>query len=188
MMAGGRRNPGLAGEGARIQQQVRNAIQGAQNREAGKMFERQIEDACDHYRATGAADIEKTPEPIRQLGKKDGAGRFMACYEKRAQPDYKGTLEGGRSIVFEAKHTSTEKMEQKVVLEQQAQALDRHEKLGAACFVIVSFGLTDFYRVPWKAWKNMKDAYGRQYIRKEDVEQYRVKRAGGLIDFLRRYG
>ena len=86
-------------------------------RECGKQFEGRIDAALEYYAIKGFADIEKTPEPMKPI-KDLGNGRFIACYEKKAQPDYKGTLKGGRSIMFEAKFTATERMEQSRVLEE----------------------------------------------------------------------
>lgn len=169
---------------SREQKEALNAIRGARNRAAGKNFEALIEAACRAYKAQGIADIDKTPEPTRQLGRMDRAGRFSACYEKRAQPDFKGTVKGGRSIVFEAKHTSTEKMSRDVVLDQQAASLEAHRKLGAYCFVLVGFGYDDFFRIPWDVWKNMKEIYGRQYVRPEDIGEFRVPVKNGLPMFL----
>ena len=183
-MASGKKNIAVTGDGGRTQRRARNAIQGARNRVAGKSFEAVIEAACEHYRAQGLADIAKMPEPVRQLGGKDGNGHFLACYEKRAQPDFKGTLSGGKSIVFEAKYTSTEKMARDVVLTQQEEALDSHAAMGAVCFVLVAFGVGDVYRVPWSVWSKMKEVYGRKYIKREDVERWRVPYRGGVLDFL----
>lgn len=167
---------------------VLNAARGAQNRAAGMQFEEQIKAACAWYERAGAASIEKTPEPTKQLTKMDGYGRFSACYEKRAQPDFKGTLAGGRSVVFEAKYTSSGKMKDSAVTQEQERALNRHEKLGAVCFVLVAFGLADVYRVPWKVWRTMKEEYGRKYIMKTDVERYRVRWSRGIMRFLESEG
>lgn len=159
-------------------------IRGAQNRAAGSYFEGLIRNACNRYRETGYADIDKTPEPTKQLTKMDRRGQFTACYEKRAQPDFNGTLTGGRSIVFEAKFTNTGKMKQDVVLPQQAESLDRHESLGAICFVVAGFGMNVVYRVPWYVWKRMKEELGRKYMTPDDWPKFRVKQKRGIIDFL----
>lgn len=161
-----------------------NAIRGARNRAAGEHFEMLIKAACEMYRRRGIADIDKTPEPIRQLGKMDRSGRFMACYEKRAQPDFKGTINGGESVVFEAKYTSTDKMSKNVVLEQQADSLDNHQSLGAWCFILISFGCGEYFRIPWDAWKDMKARYGRQYVKPDDIEEYRVRVVNNIPHFL----
>lgn len=66
-------------------------------------------------------------------------------FEKPAQPDYKGTLQGGRAVVFEAKHTSTGQMEQSRVTEAQAKRMEHHQELGALCFVVAGFGSEEVY-------------------------------------------
>ena len=86
---------------------IRRSYIGDRSRAEGAGFEAIISSACDYYRAIGRADIEKTPEPMKPLGGADRSGRFLACYTKQAQPDYKGVLSGGRAVVFEAKHTDT---------------------------------------------------------------------------------
>ena len=121
---------------------------------------------------------------MKQLGPKDRQGKFTACYTKKAQPDYKGTLKGGRSVVFEAKHTSGDRLEQSVVTDDQRKRLDRHMALGAECFVMVSFGFREFFKVPWAIFRAMKEHYGRKYIKPEDVQEYKVKYIGGVLRFL----
>ena len=88
-------------------------IRGKQARVAGGYFENIISASCDYYLSRGLAKIEKTPEPMKPLGAKNRKGQFLACYTKQAQPDYGGTLKGGRSIYFEAKHTDDERIEQR---------------------------------------------------------------------------
>ena len=89
---------------------IRSSYTGARSRAEGEGFEHIIDNACAYYRSIGLADIEKTPEPMRPIGSPDRAGRFLACYTKQAQPDYKGILKGGRAINFEAKHTDSDRM------------------------------------------------------------------------------
>lgn len=62
----------------------------------GELFERLVEASCRHYRETGQAVIEKTPEPMKPLSGMDRQGRFQACFTKAAQPDYKGVLARGQ--------------------------------------------------------------------------------------------
>ena len=102
----------------------RNQLRGATNRAQGHIFEMAIEAACSAYRTSGRADIEKTPEPMRVL-KNAGNGKFVCTFEKRAQPDFKGTLAGGRAVCFEAKYTENERIEKQVVKPWQAAALER---------------------------------------------------------------
>lgn len=161
-----------------------NAARGTRNRAAGASFERLIEAACQYYRVRGLADIDKTPEPMRPISPPDKYGRFHACYTKRAQPDFKGTRKGGRSVVFEAKHTAQSQLKQDVVLPQQASSLDRHAALGADCFILVSFGFRQFFKIPWPVFRDMKQRYGRKYITPKDIQDYRVTIAGGVLRFL----
>lgn len=160
--------------GAADKKNPRRQYQGMVNREQGDAFEDFLTAACEYYASVYAAEIEKTPEPTRQLGAKDESGRFSACYEKKAQPDYKGTLAGGRSIVFEAKSTTRERMEQQYVTEEQSKRLNRHDALGALCFVVITFGFVSFYRVPWHKWRDMKKHYGRGYVTPADLQQYKL--------------
>jgi len=139
----------------------------------GQRFESRIEASLEWYRAKGLAIIEKTPEPMRPV-RSLGEGRFIAIFEKKAQPDYKGTLAGGRSIVLEAKYTASGKLEQSRVKAHQEVYLDKHEKLGAKCFVIGGYETGNVYMIPWSVWRQMKDLYGRKHITEDDVKQFRV--------------
>ena len=85
---------------AQMAARAKRAMQGAQNKAAGRYFEQIIGAACSYYRDNGIADIDKTPEPTKQLTGKNSKGQFTACYEKRAQPDFKGTLLGGKIVVL----------------------------------------------------------------------------------------
>ena len=85
----------------RAAQQYRNKVNNAQ----GQFFERAIKAACALYSERGRADVDKTPEPFRVL-EKSRDGIFKGRFTARAQPDFQGTLDGGRSIVFEAKYTT----------------------------------------------------------------------------------
>ncbi len=164
--------------------QYKAVIAGRRSRAAGEMWENMIEAACKHYRYTGEAEITKTPEPMKPLARPNSRGQFLACYTKQAQPDYKGTRKGGQAVVFEAKHTDGDRLLQSVVSEEQEKQLNRHEALGADCFVLVSFGFQQFYKIPWETFRNMKERYGRKYITPEDIEEYKVRYLGGVLRFL----
>ena len=157
-------------------QQYKAMLQGTVNRAQGAYFEQEIEAACDYYRAAGVAHIEKNAEPmkpIRALNRQKGT--FEAIYTKRAQPDYKGTLNGGRAVCFEAKHTDADRIRQEAVQPHQADALDLHETMGALCFVLVSLGHR-YYRVPWNTWKGMQAACGHKYMDAQDLAPYEVRK------------
>ena len=165
-------------------QHYRAIVIGRQNKAAGEEWERILEVSCQHYRLTGEAEIEKTPEPMKQLGPKDRQGKFTACYTKKAQPDYKGTLKGGRSVVFEAKHTDSDRIEQSRLTDEQVASLTEHHRLGAATFILVSVGLQDFFRVPWEVWRDMKDIYGHKHMKLAELEPYRVQYIAGVLKLL----
>lgn len=161
--------------------QMKNRIKGGTNRSNGLYFESILKQACEYYFIQGRAHIEKTPEPMRPISKQQRDGSFTAVFEKKAQADFKGTLMGGRAVAFEAKHTDTSQIQQTAVNSEQEKFLNREEQMGAICFVIVSFGFTDFFRVPWSEWKRMKEKYGRKYLKPEDIEQFRIKYCGQLM-------
>ena len=156
---------------------------GRRSKAVGEYWEKMIEVACDHYRAQGVAEIAKTPEPMKPI-KSLGQGKVVAYYEKKAQPDYKGTLVGGRAVVFEAKHTDCDHLLRSAIGSEQERQLDLHAKLGAECFVMVSFGFEQYFKIPWEGFRDMKDHYGRKYITPEDVQEYKIRYIGGVLQFL----
>ena len=172
------------GAGTASAKHAENQLRGKRIRQAGEYFENLLSVSCEMYRLHGAALIEKTPEPMRPLSRPNSKGQFMACYTKAAQPDYKGTLDCGQAIVFEAKHTDDDRISQQRVTPEQAAALDQHHKLGALTYVVVSMGMRDFYRIPWPVWRDMGDTYGHMYMTQEDMEPYRLPAAVGYIRIL----
>lgn len=148
-------------------------IGGAKAHRNGETFEAIIDRACVLYEQAGVAKIEKTPEPMKPL-RRLKLGQFVACFTKSAQPDYKGTLRGGRAVCFEAKHAASGRIEQQRVTPEQAEALDKHDELGAVCFVLVSFRFDNFYRVPWHVWRDMPDHFGKVSANEKDLEPFRI--------------
>lgn len=160
-------------------QKARQIWQNMQNNAQGHIFESCIESGCDDYSRQERAEVEKTPEPFRVTQKgKDGKfeGRFIA----NAQPDFKGTLIGGRAIVFEAKHTTTPKIHQNVITETQWRSLDRHQKLGALVGVCAGIG-QDFFFVPWDVWKSMKLLFGHKYATAAELSPWQVRFDGSCL-------
>jgi penicillin-binding protein-related factor A (putative recombinase) len=159
----------------RARQQYQNKVNNAQ----GHFFEDYIKAACALYSMRERAEVDKTPEPFRVLEKlRDGIfkGRFTA----RAQPDFQGTLAGGRSIVFEAKYTSTDRMKRDVLTQEQQDALEKHARWGAVAAVCA--GINDkFFFVPWAVWRDMKEHFGRKYVTAADLEQWRVRFNGAVL-------
>lgn len=150
----------------------------------GDHFEGIIAASLRWYEDKGVACIEKTPEPMKPLRAPNRQGQFLACYIKAGQPDFKGTLTGGRSVVFEAKHTDSDRIEYSRLTDEQVEKLSTHHKLGAAAFVLVSFGLQDFYRIPWEIWRDMKAIYGHKHIKQKELEPYRVQYIAGVLKLL----
>lgn len=156
---------------------------GAKNRDQGATLEEQILTACGYYKALGLAAIDKTPEPMRILRRMEKE-QFVACFSKKAQPDFQGTLSSGRAVMFEAKTTRTGKIEQSAVTAEQAEYLDNHAAMNALCFVVVSF-IDTYATVPWSDWKRMKELFGHKHMTKVESAAYRVGYGkGGVLDFM----
>ncbi|WP_461368584.1 Holliday junction resolvase RecU [Candidatus Darwinibacter acetoxidans] len=164
---------------------VQRQFRGKQSKAAGEHFEKMISRACAYYYDRNIANIEKTPEPMKVLKPMPRQpGRFIACFVKAGQPDFKGTIQGGRAIVFEAKHTDGNRIERRRLTTEQVSCLEKHNQLGALTFVVVSFGLRHFYRIPWPIWRDMKKLYGRQYLKQEEITKYKIPAPGGVIKLL----
>ncbi len=162
-------------------------VQQYKNRQSnarGQHFEKEILAGCKLYRERGIAQIDKTPEPFR-VSKKGKNGIFTGRFHAPAQPDFQGTLYGGRSVVFEAKRTMKDRIMRSVLTDTQMDALEKHNNLGALCGVCVNIQ-DDFFFVPWKVWRDMKTLYGRQYLKAEDLTKYQVS-YDGAVHFLDRY-
>lgn len=161
------------------------ALVGSRSRVSGEYFEGMISAACQFYEEKGISVIEKTPEPMRVLKPYDRKrGQFICCFAKQAQPDFKGILMDATMVLFDAKHTDKEKIMRDVVTEEQESCFERYMKLGAMCFLVVSIGLDDFYRVPWVVFRDMKKIYGHKYMNREELEPYRIKYSNGVVKYL----
>ena len=159
----------------RARQQYQNKVNNAQ----GHFFEEYIKAACVLYAERERADVDKTPEPFRVL-EKSRDGIFRGRFTAHAQPDFQGTLDGGRSIVFEAKYTTTDKMKRNVLTDKQQDALERHARRGAVAAVCA--GIIDkFFFVPWAVWRDMKRHFGRLYVTAADLEQWRIRFNGSVL-------
>lgn len=157
------------------------SLRGLINNKNGSLFESEIIGGCMAYNLQERAFIEKTPEPFK-VSKPLENGFFKGRFTSKSQPDFKGTLRNGLSIVFEAKYTSTDKIRADVLTENQMECLEKHYKLGAITGVVI--GIQDqFFFVPWKLWRLVYEQYRRQYLRPEDIQAYRVK-FNGNVNFL----
>lgn len=149
------------------------------NNAQGHFFEQAIKAACALYDQRERATVDKTPEPFRVL-EKSRDGIFKGRFTARAQPDFQGTLSGGRSIVFEAKYTTTERMKWDVLTQDQRDALERHYRRGAISAVCAGIG-NDFFFIPWSVWRDMKEHFGRKYVTAADLELWRVRFNGAVL-------
>lgn len=96
--------------GLTLEEYAMRQAQNRQNNALGLLFEDLVTAGCEYYGEKGTAQIRKTPEDFRVLKKERGAngkynGKFKGQFLKNAQPDFQGTLPGGRSVVFETKTT-----------------------------------------------------------------------------------
>ena len=123
------------------------ALTGLKNKNAGAYFEKMILASCRHYLDLRIAKIDKAHEPMKVI-KSMQRGQYIACFTSKSEPDFKGTLANGRSIVFEAKHTDLDRMAFDRLQENQLNALMQHQMMGAVAFVLCSFGFEKFYRLP----------------------------------------
>lgn len=168
------------------QKNINRQLQGKINHGLGKEFEEQVEAICEIYKLNKLAIIEKTPEPMRIL-KHIENGHFETVFTKSAQPDFKGTLNGGRTVVFDAKFTESNKITYQALSDYQREALSAYHELGAMSFVLVGFTDGAMYKVDIRNWINMKEIFGRKHIKQEELETmaFRAKRSkNGMIDFL----
>ena len=162
---------------------TKNIIRGKQNKAAGERFEKMIDQALRYYKERDIAVINKTPEPMKLI-KSLGEGKFVACFAKKAQVDFCGSLAGGRAIRFEAKQTDTERFTRDRLTDEQMDDLRAHTEMGAYCCVMICFGSDHIYRIPWSIWENMKTAFGRSYVTEKDVKGYRVEIKNGIAMLL----
>lgn len=147
----------------------------------GKQMEQLIELACKHYEIKRIAKIVKIPEPFRVvklLGNNQFNGRFIG----KAEPDFFGSVKGGKVIVFESKYTSKDRINQTVISENQKKCLDLYEQVNAIAGVCVGINKTYGF-VPWEKWKEMAKRYGRKYMTEEELKEFEVP-TPGYIDFL----
>ena len=162
------------------------ALQGARSRAQGGQLEERIEASCTRLAEAGRADISKTPEPMRPVSQPNKTGQFRAVYTKKAEPDFKGVMTGGRSVMFEAKSTGTGRLNKDRVTPEQAAKLDSYEALGSHCFIVATFDGMRVYRIPWTVWRSMKQRYGRNYVTEPDLKEYAVRFGPGFTpDLLR---
>lgn len=146
----------------------------------GHVFEDAVKKGCTVYLQRGKAMIDKTPEPFMVKQKKQD-GIFVGRFTAHAQPDFQGTLAGGRSIIFETKYTTTERAKRDMLTPTQAAILEMHDSLGALAAVCVGIHGKGYFFVPWPVWRDMKKTFGRVTLTAEDLEPFRVKFNGAVL-------
>ena len=144
--------------------------QGRQNRAEGKEFEKRIDEAFAYCKSKGSAQIDKTPEPTKVIKRLEG-GKFIAVFDKKAQPDYSGTLKGGRSVKFEAKFTTSDRITADRVTDTQADYLAKAAALGAHCYILAGFSTGNAYKIPRESRSEMNSDFGRKHVRDANKKQ-----------------
>lgn len=158
-------------------------ISGKRSKRNGQNFEKLIERTCEHYRRKGIANINKTPEPLKPLAPLNN-GQFRAVYAKKGQPDFLGTIVGGKSIIMEAKHTNGTNIRFDRISLHQERELEGTHRLGGIAVVLISFSMKNFYSVPWVNWKDMKYTIGKKSVNKKDLADYKLDTKNGYLHFL----
>lgn len=161
-------------------------IQGKINHCLGENFENRITDICKYYEINNLAKIEKTPEPMKILKHIDN-GHFETIFTKAAQPDFKGCIKGGRTVVFDAKFTEADRITYQALSDYQRETLLNYKELGAMSFIIVGFSNGKIYRVGIDKWDSMKQDFGRKYILQHELDEMLCevpKAKNGIPDFL----
>lgn len=162
-----------------------NRMRGYKSKYNGARFELIIEHACSVYAHRGIAMIEKTPEPLKMI--RAGRGNeVIAVFEKKAQPDFQGTLQGGKSIVFEAKHTNDNNIKFDRITPTQHKYLTKHELLGASVYIIISFNFKRFFLVPYYHWVCLGESLNKKSVNGQDLKKYEIDLERGFLDFLGR--
>lgn len=96
--------------------------------------------------------------PLRGVG-----GRVTGCkVENQSCVDYLGRFQD-IPVAVEAKHTQRNRIDFSAVQEHQATYLDAWTCDGGRqlAFVAVSFGMNQFFMVPWKFWKVARECWER---------------------------
>ena len=166
-----------------MSEKARSSAMHARSRAIGAAFESQINATLLWYEQQKIAAVKKTPEPMKVIRPLKGA-QFVAHFTFRAQPDYTGTIRGGRAVRFDAKATGRGVIERRCVTNEQERDLDLHLSLGADCFILCSYSPTHVYRVPWIYFREMKERLGHQHVKEDEMKTLgdeRISLKDGII-------
>lgn len=120
------------------------------------------------------------------IGSPNPRGQFTGYFTKQAQPDFKGTLKDGQAIVFDAKCTSTDKINVSALSAEQEKDLLLHCKLGAWAGVILCYSFKTFVMMPILTFTAAGEHNGHKWWTADEAKEkgYPVKFTGTMIDFL----
>lgn len=141
----------------------------------GMGFERQIIAVNDIYRRLGVAAVDKTDVKTQVVGN----GQWARVVGK-GPVDFIGTIDGGRTVAFDAKDCAGPRIELDRLEEHQLDYLGQVYALGGMAFVLVRFEYTHVYRVPVDVWADA-DLYHRYGKPIERVDGWKPKNAASLI-------
>lgn len=96
----------------------------------GRGFENLLMKGCQYYQNIGAAVINKVYEPYI-CTKVLQDGKFIGRFLDRAEPDFKGVLDGGRAVAFEAKSTQKSRIQYNALTQTQFAWLIEQSEMGA---------------------------------------------------------
>lgn len=154
------------------------AKQGKTAKRNGKEFEKLLDNYFLYLKKIKVCVIEKTPEPFRYIKplNANSYGMFIATFTKPAQPDFKGTLAGGRAIVLEAKSVASDRINLSVLTKQEKEDLILYSQLGAISGVIVkSQQLNNIYFFPTDFFCNIYELTGYKHIEFENAKGFILK-------------
>lgn len=114
----------------------------------GQALEKLIEYSAKQYLVKGKARIDKIPTPMTQYRGK--------VWRERSTVDFSGTIQGGRSVDFDAKATQEktrfEICNETHIAPHQIEYLKQKHQLGGIAFLLVEFTtLNEHYIIPYPA-------------------------------------
>ena len=125
----------------------------------GRSFEELINMANRDYQEEGVAVIHKVPTEFLPIRGKDGKVNGCKVTQKSCV-DYLGHYKG-IAVAIEAKSVKGNTISFMEVQDHQAAFLDdwMSSGQGQKAYILVSFGMEHFYRIPWIYWKSGRDAW-----------------------------
>lgn len=151
---------------------VEQAQRNRRSNARGRGFENLLMKGCQHYQNRGTAVINKVYEPyICTKVLRDG--KFTGRFLDRAEPDFKGVLDGGRAVAFEAKSTSKSRIQYNALTSTQLDWLREQYDMGALAFVAIDIQ-GRFFSIPYPVWADMKNIFGKKFLVPGDIEEYEV--------------